>query len=356
MAAEGEPSLACLAAAERRHDASGQAVCALPVTAAGPAGLRTIDPAVLADALAGLCAPRKTLPAKLFYDPEGCRLFGLITELPEYYVTRTERALLDAVAPEVAGGVAPDAVLVEYGASDEAKALLLLDATDRFSAYVPIDVAGPELALLAARLRASHPRLDVRPVTADFLSPLALPEALAGRPRLGFFPGSTIGNLDPDAAGTFLRQVRATLGDGARFLVGADLRKDPAVLVPAYDDAQGVTAAFNRNILRRLNREAGADFDPDAFAHRALWNDRLGRIEMHLVSLRPQEVRLGGRRLRFEAGETIHTENSYKHTIDGLRALAAEAGWTVLRVWTDPAAMFSIHLLGESTHHQETSA
>lgn len=312
-----------------------------------------VDAGVVADALAGLCAPRKTLPAKLFYDPEGCRLFGLITGLPEYYVTRTERALLESVAPEVAAGVAEGAVLVEYGASDEAKALLLLDATPRFSAYVPIDVAGPELALLSERMAQSHPGLAVHPVTADFLAPLSLPDAVATRPRLGFFPGSTIGNLDPAAARAFLREVRATLGRGARFLVGADLRKDPARLVPAYDDAQGVTAAFNRNVLHRLNREAGADFEPDAFAHRALWNEALGRIEMHLVSLRAQDVRLGGRLIRFEAGETIHTENSYKHTVEGLRALAAEAGWTGLRVWTDPDGLFSIHLLGESTEHQE---
>ncbi|MGI3778032.1 MAG: L-histidine N(alpha)-methyltransferase [Janthinobacterium lividum] len=312
-----------------------------------------VDAGVVADALAGLCAARKTLPAKLFYDPEGCRLFGLITGLPEYYVTRTERALLESVAPEVAAGVAEGAVLVEYGASDEAKAVLLLDATPRFSAYVPIDVAGPELALLSGRMAQSHPRLAVHPVTADFLAPLSLPDAVATRPRLGFFPGSTIGNLDPAAARAFLREVRATLGRGARFLVGADLRKDPARLVPAYDDAQGVTAAFNRNVLHHLNREAGADFEPEAFAHRALWNEALGRIEMHLVSLRTQEVRLGGRVIRFEAGETIHTENSYKHTVDGLRALAAEAGWTGLRVWTDPEGLFSIHLLGESTEHQE---
>jgi len=312
-----------------------------------------VDDGVVADALAGLCAARKTLPAKLFYDPEGCRLFGLITGLPEYYVTRTERALLETVAPEVAADVAQGAVLVEYGASDETKALLLLDATPRFSAYVPIDVAGPELTLLAARMAGSHPHLAVHPVTADFLAPLSLPDAVTARPRLGFFPGSTIGNLDPAAARAFLREVRETLGRGARFLVGADLRKDPARLVPAYDDAQGVTAAFNRNVLHRLNREAGADFEPDAFAHRAVWNDALGRIEMHLVSERAQEVRLGGRLIRFAAGETIHTENSYKHTVDGLQALAADAGWTGLRVWTDPDGLFSIHLFGESTQHQE---
>lgn len=324
--------------------------------AAGDEAASSVQAGVLADALSGLRAARKTLPAKLFYDPEGCRLFGLITALPEYYVTRTERALLNVVAPEVAADVAEGAVLVEYGASDEAKALLLLDATPRFSAYVPIDVAGPELALLAARMGRTHPGLAVHPVTADFLAPLSLPEAVAARPRLGFFPGSTIGNLDPDSARAFLRGVRATLGPGARFLVGADLRKDPAVLVPAYDDAQGVTAAFNRNVLHRLNREAGADFDVDAFAHRALWNEALGRIEMHLVSLHAQEVHLGGTLIRFERGETIHTENSYKHTVAGLRALAAEAGWVGLHVWTDPSKLFSIHLLGEQTEHQEPAA
>ncbi len=336
------------------------------VAEGGPAGAGDVDPAVLAAAVAGLSGERsggrKTLPAKLFYDPEGCRLFNRITALPEYYLTRTERALLGEIAPAVAAGVAEGAALVEYGGCDEAKALLLLDAMDRFGAtarfgaYVPIDVAGPELALLAARMRDSHPGLVVAPVVADFMAALVLPEAVAGRPRLGFFPGSTIGNLDPDAVRSLLREVRTTLGPGARFLVGADLRKEASVLLPAYDDAEGVTAAFNRNILVRLNREAAADFDLGAFAHRAVWNDALSRIEMHLVSRRSQRVRVGGHHFDFMEGETIHTENSYKHRLGDLRALAADAGWASLRVWTDAEQMFSIHLLGERSGHQESVA
>jgi L-histidine N-alpha-methyltransferase len=304
-----------------------------------------LDRAVADAALPGLLAERKTLPAKLFYDDEGCRLFGAITRLPEYYPTRTELALLRDVAAEAVAGIPPGSALVEYGASDEAKASLLLDATDRFAAYAPIDVAEGALAALAARMRRSHPRLAVFPVAADFLAPFALPRAVANRPRTGFFPGSTIGNLDPPDARRFLATARQALGPGARFLVGVDLRKDPAVLVPAYDDAQGVTAAFNLNLLRRLNREAGADFDLDAFAHRAAWNAAEGRIEMHLVSLRPQTVRIAGHRIALAAGETIHTENSYKHTVAGFQALATSAGWHAARVWTDLARLFSLHLL-----------
>ena len=324
------------------------------VTVPGQAGPGVAAQTVAAAALAGLRAPRKTLPARLFYDPEGCRLFERITALPEYYLTRTERALLATIAPEIAADVAPGAALVEYGACDEAKALLLLDSTDRFSAYLPIDVAGPELAALARRMGRSHPRLAVRPITADFTAPLVLPPEVAKRPRLGFFPGSTIGNLDPDAARALLANVRDTLGRGERFLVGADLRKDPALLLPAYDDAQGVTAAFNRNLLVRLNREAGAEFDPGSFAHRAVWNDAQGRIEMHLVSRRAQTVRVAGEAVAFADGETIHTENSYKHTLAGLQLIAADSGWVPLRAWTDPDGLFALHLLGERAGHQET--
>ncbi|MBV9747695.1 MAG: L-histidine N(alpha)-methyltransferase [Acetobacteraceae bacterium] len=308
-------------------------------------GALTFDRAVADAALPGLLAARKTLPAKLFYDDEGCRLFGEITRLPEYYPTRTELALLREVAPEAVVGVPSGSALVEYGASDEGKATLLLDAAPAFAAYVPIDVAAGALATLAARLRRSRPKLAVHPVVADFLAPFALPRAVAAMPRTGFFPGSTIGNLEPAEAHRFLATTRQTLGAGARFLVGVDLRKDPAILVPAYDDAQGVTAAFNLNLLRRLNREAGADFDLDAFAHRAAWNPAEGRIEMHLVSLRPQTVRVAGHRIAFAAGETVHTENSYKHTEAGFQALAASAGWRAVRVWTDSARLFSLHLL-----------
>ena len=300
---------------------------------------------VAALALEGLLAPRKTLPPILFYDEEGCRLFARITELPEYYLTRTELALLRGIAPEIAAAVPEGAALVEYGASDEGKALILLDALRRPRAYVAIDTAAAALAALATRLGHSRPGLSVHTIAGDFLRPLALPDALAGLPRLGFFPGSTIGNLEPATARWFLAEVREMLGQGALFLVGADLRKDAAELVAAYDDAEGVTAAFNRNLLRRLNREAAAGFDLDAFAHRAVWNAAEGRIEMHLVSRRAQAVPVAGRVIRFAAGETIHTENSYKHTREGFAALAAAAGWQTQRVWTDAAERFSLHLL-----------
>ncbi len=209
---------------------------------------------------------------------------------------------------------------------------------------MPIDVAEGALAALAERMQASHPDLPVRPVVADFLRPLALP-APARPPRVGFFPGSTIGNLEPRLAREFLRTARGTLGAGARFLIGVDLRKDPTVLIPAYDDAAGVTAAFNRNILERLNREADADFDVAGFDHRAVWNAAEGRIEMHLVSRRDQVARVAGQAVRFAAGETIHTENSYKYTPQAFRILAEAAGWQPARLWTDQERLFSLHLL-----------
>ncbi|HME27927.1 MAG TPA: L-histidine N(alpha)-methyltransferase [Acetobacteraceae bacterium] len=299
-------------------------------------------------ALSGLLQPQKTLPAKLFYDEAGCRLFGRITELPEYYLTRTELALLAEVAPHVAAMVHGPAVLVEYGASDETKAEFLLRESERaqvFQAYVPIDVAVPQLEQMRNRLRRRRPDLLVCLVPADFMEVAALPTQVPSLPRLGFFPGSTIGNLDPQEARRFLQAARGALGDQSRFLVGVDLRKDPAILLPAYDDAQGVTAAFNRNLLVRLNREAGADFDLSAFAHRAEWNDELSRIEMHLVSLRDQVVRVAGHAISFASGETIHTENSYKYAPERFAALAEQAGWHSAELWTDPARLFSLHLL-----------
>ena len=303
------------------------------------------DPAVAELALHGLLATRKTLPPKLFYDDEGCRLFGEITRLPEYYPTRTEMALLHRVAPEFGRAVAPGSALIEYGGSDETKALVLLDACPGLTAYVPIDVAAGALAGIADRLRHTHPRLAVHPVTGDFLERLHLPEAVAGAARTGFFPGSTIGNLDPAQAGRFLSTARHTLGPAARFLVGVDLRKAPATLVAAYDDAQGITAAFNLNLLHRLNRETAAEFDLAAFDHRACWNEAQSRIEMHLVSLRSQTVRVAGREIPFAEGETIHTENSYKYSIDGFQAVASAAGWRPLTAWTDEDRCFSLHLL-----------
>ncbi|HET6184084.1 MAG TPA: L-histidine N(alpha)-methyltransferase [Acetobacteraceae bacterium] len=316
-----------------------------PVRPAQPA-----DPGLVRDALAGLRADPKWLPAKLFYDEEGCGLFYKITELPEYYLTRTELGLLRAIAPAIAAQFGAPAALIEYGASDETKAGFLLDQvradrTPVFAAYVPVDVAATALRAMRARLARRRPALRVWPIVADFLGPVRLPHETEGMARLGFFPGSTIGNLDPDQAVDFLAGARRMLGQGARMLVGADVKKDPAILIPAYDDAAGVTAAFNRNILARLNREAGADFDLSSFEHRALWNDAAGRIEMHLVSRRAQVAHVDGEPIHFAAGETIHTENSYKYTQDGFRALAGAAGWHSPQMWTDRDGLFSLHLL-----------
>lgn len=298
-------------------------------------------------ALEGLLASRKTLPPSLFYDEEGCRLFYRITELPEYYLTRTERGLLADIGPAVAAEVGPDAVLVEYGASHEEKAGFLLASPGSFQRYIPIDVAAAELARLRDRMVRSHPAIAVEPVVADFMRPIVLPAIPPSASVLGFFPGSTIGNMEPMDATEFLRRAGATLGPTARFLLGADMRKSPSVLIPAYDDAAGVTAAFNRNLLVRLNREAGATFDLSAFRHEARWNDAESRIEMHLVSLRDQAASVAGVGLRFAEGETIHTENSYKYTPDRLLALARAAGWVPQRQWADPAERFGHFLFGQ---------
>lgn len=311
----------------------------------------TFDESVAEAALAGLTAPRKTLPPSLFYDEAGCRLFYEITDLPEYYLTRTEFRLLNETAPEIAAGFPPATTLVEYGASDETKAAMLLRqatvAGERiFRTYIPIDVAEPALRALRQRMAATHHGVTVSPLAADFMRPIALPPRDAESAVLGFFPGSTIGNLEPEAAVTFLRRARATLGFGARFLLGFDTGRDPARLIPAYDDAQGVTAAFNRNLLTRLNREAEADFDPDSFAHEARWNTGESRIEMHLVSRAAQTVRVAGRTVAFASGESIHTENSYKYAPERMHAMIEAAGWSRQDTWAAPGGLFALWLLG----------
>lgn len=311
-----------------------------------PAASRDIADA----AITGLLQRQKTLPAKLFYDEAGCRLFAKITELPEYYLTRTEHALLEVVAPRVIASLPGPSVLIEYGASDEAKAGFLLRERDSVGrrvvrTYVPIDVAASALDQMRARLQRERPDLEICILAADFMEPMSLPVEVPDLPRLGFFPGSTIGNLDPPDVRRFLQQARQTLGARSCFLIGVDLRKNPTVLLPAYDDAAGVTAAFNLNLLMRLNCEAGADFDLGAFAHRAVWNDAESRIEMHLVSLREQTARVDGHIIHFARGETIHTENSYKYAPEQFAELAGSAGWHTVELWTDPGQLFSLHLL-----------
>ncbi|MFT8243492.1 L-histidine N(alpha)-methyltransferase [Roseomonas sp. BN140053] len=302
--------------------------------------------ALLADALAGLSAPRKTLPSKWLYDAEGARLFEAITRLPEYYPTRTEVRILTESGPDIARAVGPGAAVVEFGPGDGAKAVQLLRLLDAPAAYLPVDIAPEWLDTAAARVAEALPALRVQPVVADFSQPFDLADRAAGsRVHLGFFPGSTIGNFEAEEAVSFLRRARATLRPGARMLLGADLVKSVPVLQAAYDDAAGVTAAFNLNLLTRLNREAGADFDLGGFTHRAAWNPDLERIEMHLVSRRAQTVQLAGRAFQFAEGESIHTENSHKYRPERLRALAEAAGWRAGASWTDPDRLFSVWLL-----------
>jgi dimethylhistidine N-methyltransferase len=298
-----------------------------------------------ADVLAGLARGRKSVPPKHFYDAEGSRLFEAITELAEYYPTRTEIALLRDAASEMAAEIPDRAALVEFGSGASVKTRVLLDAAPQLAVYAPIDISGAALDAAARAIRADYPKLEVAPLREDFTRALELPAAAKGRPVAGFFPGSTIGNFTPDEASAFLSAARRLLGEGAAFFVGIDLKKDRATLEAAYDDALGVTAAFNKNLLVRINRELGGDFDLDAFAHRAVWNEGEGRIEMHLMSLKDQAVTIAGRTFRFSAGETLHTENSYKFTIEGFGELAAGAGWRLERRWVSAHPAFAVVLL-----------
>jgi dimethylhistidine N-methyltransferase len=304
-----------------------------------------VDDEFTAAVIDGLSRPQKTLPCRFFYDQRGSELFEAITELPEYYPTRTEAAILHTRAGEMAERVPPGSVLVEFGSGSSRKTEILLERLPQLAAYVSIDVSPSALDDAKARLAARFPTLDVRPIVGDFSQPLALPADVAHQPRLGFFPGSTIGNLTPLEAQRLLRVFRAMLAPGGRLIVGVDLKKDLAVLLPAYNDAAGVTAAFNLNLLARINREIGGTFDLDAFSHESIYNERDGRIEMHLVSRRDQDLAVGGRRFSFRAGETIHTENSYKYSLRQFQDLARAADWTPARVWTDPASLFSVHEL-----------
>jgi L-histidine Nalpha-methyltransferase len=293
------------------------------------------------DAVEDLSQHPKRLSPKYFYDVTGSELFEAITRLPEYYPTRTELAILRDRGDEIATVIPEGAALVEFGAGATTKVRLLLER-NALNAYVPVDISGDFVRAQADSLRKDFPHLAVYPVAADFTAPFELPAAIAGLPKVGFFPGSTIGNFEPHEACRFLRAAGEILGKGALMIIGVDLEKDERVLYDAYNDAAGVTARFNLNVLVRINRELGGNFDVSAFTHRAIYNRERHRIEMHLISKKPQAVRLLGTSLSFRPGETIHTENSYKYSIDRFAALARGSGWKVKETWTDPNRMFSV--------------
>jgi dimethylhistidine N-methyltransferase len=296
-----------------------------------------------ADVLRGLRRPAKELPCKYFYDEEGSRLFEQICELEEYYLTRTELAIMHRHAGEMADRLGPDCLLVEYGSGSSLKTRLLLDRLPAVAAYVPLDVSCEHLLRSARRLAARYPGLEVLPLCADFTADFSLP-APARPParRVVYFPGSTLGNFGPPAADALLARIAAVCGPGGALLLGIDLKKDVRVLEPAYNDARGVTAAFNLNLLARINRELGADFDLGGFRHHAPYNRRLGCIEMYLVSLRRQEVRLGGEIISFAEGESILTERSFKYDLDEFRARAPRGGLRVEAVWADARKYFAV--------------
>jgi len=306
--------------------------------------------AFASDVHAGLSAAVKTLPAKYFYDQRGSELFEQICRLPEYYPTRTEWKILREQGPAMAGIIGPDVEVVEFGAGAAEKIRLLLNALPRPAGYLPIDISGSHLTTAVAPLMRAYPDVTMRVVAGDFTQALPLPAPLPqARARIGFFPGSTIGNFTPDEALAFLRNAAAMLRDsdgaGSGLLIGVDLVKDPAVLHAAYNDAAGVTAAFNLNLLERINRELDGDFDLDSFNHYAFYNPRQHRIEMHLVSSKAQTVTVGGQRYSFDAGESIHTENSCKYTPASFRQLAEKAGFRPAAMWTDADSLFSLHWL-----------
>ncbi len=299
------------------------------------------------DVIEGLSQHPRRLSPKYFYDAAGSELFEQITVLPEYYPTRTELGILRERAGEIASIVRKGAALVEFGAGATTKVRLLLNEC-AFGAYVPVDISGDFLKAQADALRKDFPDLDVYPVAADFTAPFALPDAVGDMSKVGFFPGSTLGNFEPHEASSFLRSAREILGQGAQMVIGVDLEKDDRVLYDAYNDAAGVTARFNLNVLVRINRELGGNFDTGAFIHRAIYNRERHRIEMHLISRKAQAVRVLGRSFSFRPGESIHTESSYKYSLDRFIALARGAGWTIRKPWTDAAGMFSVHALEAS--------
>ena len=292
--------------------------------------------------LEGLSRPSRAIPARFLYDEAGSALFDAICEVPEYYLTRTETDILKLHAADIASRAGPGCALIEFGSGSSVKSRLLLDALKDPALYAPVDISRDHLDQTAHRLRRDYPGLAIEPVCADYMMLEALPAIAPGTPRLGFFPGSTIGNLEPHEARSFLRRARRLLADKGAMVLGVDLRKDPLRLHAAYNDEAGVTASFTLNLLRRMNRELGATFDPSQFAHDASYNSAEGRIEIYFRSLRRQSVMVAGHSFAFAEGQRVHTEYSYKYDIAGLASLASDGGFVLSEVWTDPGKLFAV--------------
>jgi dimethylhistidine N-methyltransferase len=304
-----------------------------------------LESAFARDVVAGLGARQKRLPPKYFYDEAGAKLFEAITATPEYYPTRCELSILRERSTEIAGFFPAGSALIEFGSGSSKKVRILLAAATTIAAYAPVDISTEMLAQEAQALRHDHPGLLVLPVEADFTRTFALPPVIANFARVGFFPGSTIGNFEPAEASAFLLHAGRMMGSGSHLIIGVDLVKVASKLHAAYNDTAGVTAAFNLNLLTRINRELDGDFVLANFGHKAFYNSVQRRIEMHLVSRCQQRVKVAGRTFEFQAGETIHTENSYKYTREDFAALARGAGWTPVAMWTDRDENFSVHAL-----------
>jgi dimethylhistidine N-methyltransferase len=318
-----------------------------------PAAWRLAAPSLVTEVLNGLQSTPKRLSPTYFYDERGSQLFDRICELPEYYITRTETAILERHAGEIARCIGENAMLVELGSGASTKTRLLLDQLPNLAAYVPVDISRTHLLAAARRISAAYPALEVLPACADFTQPFVLPRSRRAPARVVvFFPGSTIGNFDRPAAVALMRTMRAmtlprlsTSNRGGGLVIGFDLVKDPAILVPAYDDDAGVTAEFNLNVLRRLNYELDANFDLGSFRHRAIWEPRESRIEMHLISQSAQEVSIADEVVTFDAGEPIITEHCHKYTPESFARLVGAAGWAERDTWTDPARYFHVQYL-----------
>jgi len=306
--------------------------------AEGPGTARFLE-----EAVAGLSAARKAMSPKWLYDERGSALYELICAQPEYYPTRTELRILERHAAGIAGEIGPDALVIEYGAGSGRKTARLLGALSRPAGYLAVDISGEALAAAAAALARRFPGLPIRPRVGDFTEPVEVPPLPCAR-RVSFFPGSTIGNFDPPEAAALLGKMAGDAGPGGALLIGVDLPKERTALLRAYDDARGVTAAFDLNLLARMNRELGADFRLSAFRHRSAWDPRRSRVEMHLESQEAQRVRLDGHSFSFRAGETLHTESAYKWEPAAFDALAAQAGWSLVRTWEDRRRWFSVRL------------